>query len=151
MLCAVDEFSTFLDSLDKNSNGQCERSRYLSLWSGCSWRKNTKQAGLIEIENPRFQFTGFNQNFFLINLLKKGSHYDGFFPRFLMATPKEVFVNLMDKINAGEEEDSIDMENLMLKIFNEFFHNGCEFNLSDEALALLATYHDTEVVQKRSI
>ena len=68
LLCAVDEFSTFLDAMDKNTNGQSERFRYLSLWSGSCWRKNTKQAGLIEIKNPRFNFTGFNQNFFLINI-----------------------------------------------------------------------------------
>ena len=149
VLCAIDEFSTFLDSLDKNSTGQCEKSRYLSLWLGCSWRKNTKQAGLIEIESPRFQFTGFNQNFFLINLLKKGSHYDGFLPRFLVATPREVFSNLLDKINAGEESDKIDMECLIAKIVTDFFTNGCEFRLNDEALALFASYHDNDVVQKR--
>ena len=44
VLCAVDEFSSFVDSMDKNSNGNSERSR-LSLWSGCWWRKNTKQGG----------------------------------------------------------------------------------------------------------
>ena len=34
VITMVDEFSTFIDSLDKNSNGNSERSRYLSLWSG---------------------------------------------------------------------------------------------------------------------
>ena len=34
VLSFVDEFATFLDSLDKNSPSNAERSRYLSLWSG---------------------------------------------------------------------------------------------------------------------
>ena len=44
--CAVDEFTTFLDAMDKNSNGHGERFRYLSIWSGSIWSKRTKQGGL---------------------------------------------------------------------------------------------------------
>ena len=49
VLCAVDEFSSFLDAIDKNSNGNVERARYLSLWSGSSWSKKTKHGGNVEI------------------------------------------------------------------------------------------------------
>ena len=52
VLCAVDEFNTFMDGIDRNSNGNVERSRYLSLWSGCTWSKKTKHGGLCEIEHP---------------------------------------------------------------------------------------------------
>ena len=62
LLSMVDEFSTFLDTLDKNSNGNAERARYLSLWSGSDWSKRTKNGGLEVILNPRYNFTGFNQN-----------------------------------------------------------------------------------------
>ena len=45
VMCAVDEFATFLDALDKNSNGNAERSRYLSLWSGIDWSKKRNTEG----------------------------------------------------------------------------------------------------------
>ena len=69
LLSMVDEFTTFLDSLDKNTNGNAERARYLSLWSGSDWSKQTKNGGLEIIRNPRYNFTGYNQNYFLINLV----------------------------------------------------------------------------------
>ena len=56
---------SFLDSIDKNSNGNAERSGYLSLWSGSPWSKKTKHGGQVSIDNPRFQFVGFNQNYVL--------------------------------------------------------------------------------------
>ena len=70
LLSTVDEFTTYLDSLDKNTNGNAERARYLSLWSGSNWSKRTKNGGLEEIVNPRYNFTGFNQNYYLVNLIE---------------------------------------------------------------------------------
>ena len=148
VLCAVDEFSTFLDNLDKNSNGNAERSRYLSLWSGATWSKKTKNGGLVQIKDPRFNFTGFNQNFFLINLILKGNNYDGFLTRFLVATPQEIFTKLGDKIAAGDEDDTVDMQLIMNIIYNKF-KTGCTFKLSKEALRRLSDYHDDDVIVQR--
>ena len=39
VFAAVDEFCMFLDSLDNKSNGNAERYRYLTIWSGMPWSK----------------------------------------------------------------------------------------------------------------
>ena len=57
-----DEFSTFNDSLDKGNSGSCEKSRYLSLYSGSSWSKKTKTSGNIEVIDPRLNMFAFMQH-----------------------------------------------------------------------------------------
>ena len=118
------------------------------IWSGATWSKNTKNSGLVEIKNPRFHFTGFNQNFFLINLILKGNNYDGFLTRFLVATPQEIYTKLGDKINAGDQDDTVDMQNIMNIIYRKYI-NGCTFKLSEEALHSLTVYHDDDVLVNR--
>lgn len=149
VLCAVDEFSTFLDAMDKNSNGSAEKSRYLSLWSGCNWSKKTKHAGLEEIENPRFQFVGFNQNYYLINMIMNTNHFDGFLPRFLVATPKERYTTPSEKITASKEQDNLNMQTIFNKIFNTFFKQGFTFKLDQDALKVFESYHDNDVLEFR--
>ena len=148
LLSMVDEFTTFLDSLDKNTNGNAERARYLSLWSGSDWSKRTKNGGLECINSPRYNFTGFNQNYFLINLILNSNHYDGFLQRFLVATPAEVYVPLKEKVDASKEIDPIDMCKLF-KINHDIFSNGITFKMSDAAMALFENYHDNEVLMRR--
>ena len=148
MLSAVDEFTTFLDSLDKNSNGNAERARYLSLWSGSEWSKQTKNGGLEIIRNPRYNFTGFNQNYFLINLIVNCTHYDGFLQRFLIATPAEVYITLQQKVDSAKETDPINMDNILALLYKNF-ENGWQFKLSAVAMSLFTNYHDNEVLQYR--
>ena len=150
VLCAVDEFAIFLDAMDKNSNGNAEKCRYLSLWSGIEWSKKTKHGGLDLIKNPRFQFIAYNQNYFLMNLIKNLNHYDGFLPRFLVATPKEVYIPLREKINAAKENDDINMGKIMKNVFEHFHRNGgVSFELSSDAMNDFANYHDNDVLEFR--
>ena len=149
IMCAVDEFGTFLNSIDKHSNGNAERARYLSLWSESRWSKKTKNCGLEEICQSRFQFAGFNQNYFLINMILNTNQYDGFLPRFLVSTPEEVYVKLQDKIIAAETLDGLEMSKLFALVFQTFFKDGCIFKLSEEAMVLFASYHDQEVLEFR--
>ena len=149
VLCAVDEFSSFLDAMDKNSNGNVERSRYLSLWSGSTWSKKTKHGGHIQITEPRFQFVGFNQNYFLLNMVMNNNHFDGFLPRFLVATPKEEYITLKEKVDAAKSECQIDMQSVFNRIFQTFFNSGYTFNLDEESLQLFSSYHDNDVLEFR--
>ncbi|XP_066929300.1 uncharacterized protein [Clytia hemisphaerica] len=148
VLCAVDEFSTFLDAMDKNSNGNVERSRYLSLWSGSSWSKKTKHGGKVEIEDPRFSFYGFNQNYFLINMIVNSNHFDGFLPRFLVATSEEEYVPITEKIAASKTKVPLCIQNLFDKIFKHFYYKGHVFELDTEAFTLFASY-DQKVLDFR--
>ena len=104
--------------------------------------KKDKNGGLESVKNPRFQFVGFNQNFFLINLVKNMNHFDGFLPRFLVATPDEVYTNLEEKINAANESDEIDMKTILKNIFEHFFRDGLSFQLSERGMKVFAEYHD---------
>ena len=149
LLCAVDEFSSFIETMESNAKGSGDgRARYLSLWSAAPWRKNTKQAGLEEIQNPRFHFAGFNQNYFLINMVVNGSNYDGFLPRFLIATPREVFAPFMDKIDTANKEDELDICEVIGNIYDTYT-DGCEFEFNQEAIKAVATYHDDFVLEER--
>ena len=144
--CAVDELKAFLDVMDKNG-GHAERCRYLSLWSGLNWSKRTKGSGNNEVRNPRFNFTSFNQNYFLMELLLNNSHYDGFLPRFLVATPDEVFIGLDEKIDASKEHEPVNMRKLFRQLYGKF-RNGCIFVFDDEALEIFKMY-DQEVLDAR--
>lgn len=148
VFAAVDEFSTFLDSLDRGSNGNADRARYLSLWSGSSWSKRTKLDGLEEITEPRYQMTSFYQNYFMISHIANDVHYDGFFSRFLIASPSEVYVTLQKKIGAALADDPIPMEDVF-SVMNSCFGDGFQFRLDEEALNLFSQYHDIEVLQYR--
>lgn len=144
--CAVDELKSFLDLMDKNG-GHAERCRYLSLWSGLDWSKRTKGTGICEITNPRFNFTSFNQNYFLIDLLLNSAHYDGFLPRFLVATPDEVFVGLDEKMKASKEREQINMRRIIRQIY-KYFRSGCIFVFDEKALNKFKQY-DQEVLDER--
>ena len=147
LLSMVDEFCTFVDSLDKNANGNSERSRYLSLRLGVHWAKRTKNNGLEEISNPRFHLCGFNQNYFLINMIGHSDQHDGFLARFLVASPSEVFVTLDKNIKANFES-TIDMIDVF-HIVNRLFEKGHVFRVDVDALDVFRDFHDNYVLQER--
>ena len=153
VLCAVDEFGSFLDAIDKNGNGNIEKYRYLSLYSGMSWAKKTKNSGLIKIEEPRFQLTAFYQNYHLINLVLNSNHSDGFLGRFLVATPKEEYITLSEKNNSVDEIDDpisvLNIQELFNRVYEKFFKDGAIFKLNDMATKLFENYHDNDVLLVR--
>ena len=122
--------------------------RYLSLWSGSSWSKKTKHGGKVEIEDPRFSFYGFNQNYFLINMIVNSNHFDGFLPRFLVATSEEEYIPITEKIAASKTKVGLSIQRLFDKIFKNFYENGHVFELDTEAFDLFATY-DQKVLDFR--
>ena len=73
------------------------------------------------------------------------NQYDGLLPRFLVATPEEVYVKLQDKIIP----DELEMSKLFALVVQTFFKDGCIFKLSKEAMVLFASYHDQEVLEFR--
>ena len=150
MTCAaIDEFSTFIDMLDSKQTGNAERSRYLSLWSGMSWQKKTKTAGLETITNPRFQFCSFLQNFYLMDMIVNNNQFDGFLPRFLVATPKEIFVPLKEKMKPVLEDEMIDISQVLSTLHENFFNGGVTWSLSENALKLFEEFHDIYVMNER--
>ena len=146
IISMVDEFSTFMDALDKNGTGNSERSRYLSLWSGIPWSKRTKNGGLEQVKCPRLQFTGFNQNWYLMNMMSM-PNYDGFMARFLVATPSEVYIPLSEKLNA-KNDAVIDMKAVLMNVQN-LFKDGHQFHLTTQAMEIFEDFHDNFVLKTR--
>jgi hypothetical protein len=151
ILCAVDEFSSFVDNMDKGATGHSERARYLSLHSGSSWEKQTKGGGCVSVLYPRFNFVSFIQNFPLINSMAKQNHYEGFFPRFMIATPREVFTTFGEKIESSENPDQVNMAEVLQKIYNRFHATTQHHHikLTAKAIEFLGRYHDDTVQRHR--
>ena len=149
MFAAIDEFSTFVDAIDERGGGNADRSRYLSLWSGVSWKKKTKTAGLESVENPRFQFTSFLQNFFLMDMIVNRNQFDGFLPRFIVATPKEVFVPIKEKMQQVFGPEDLDMEDLLSSMHSCFYPQGVTFKVDGEAMKPFEAFHDDYVMNER--
>ena len=148
ILGVFDEFSTFLDNLDKGSTGASEKGRYLSLFSAVDWSKKTKSSGSLQIRDPRFLIS-FTQPYYALNFVRNSLH-DGFFQRFLITIPAEVFVKIEEKMEASENNKSsiIDLSLIFEKIYKWCKGNN-KITLSDDAFECYKTYHD-EIVNFRA-
>jgi len=144
-----DEFSTFLDNLDKGTTGASEKGRYLSLFSAVDWSKKTKSAGSLNIKDPRFCMVSFTQPYYAYNFVQNSQH-DGFFQRFLITTPKEVLVMIDEKLEMVEKSKGnlIEMSSIFQLIFDHC-QNGNEIVLNKEAFNQYKIVHD-EIVKFRA-
>ena len=148
VLASVDEFSSFIDAMDKNTKNKDDKTRYLSLHSGASWTQKLKNS-LDHIENPRFHFMSFIQNFPLNNLVMKENHSEGFLPRFIIATPKEAFTTFNEKLEASNTLDNICMQDVFQMIFSNYFMETTYFSMHDDAKEIYRHYHDEVVLKER--
>ena len=143
--CAVlsmnDEFSTFLENLDK-TNGGIERSRVLNLYNATAWGKWTKTDGTVTIHDPRFNLVGFSQ---IENVIEFGQRNltDGFFQRFLCAVPEEIFVYRKEQKEAISNCDSvIDLEAILNIAYESCKNHDVVITLSKEAHTAYDTLYD---------
>ena len=117
-----DEFSTFVDSIDKGSSGSCERGRYLSLYSGVNWSKTTKSSGSINLKDPRFNLISYTQPHYAVNFTRT-SNKDGFFQRFLVTVPHDVFILSHEKtnLNSSITDTMVEMEQVLGNIMDHCY------------------------------
>ena len=78
ILGIYDEFSTFLDNMDKGTTGSSEKGRYLSLFSAVDWSKKTKSAGSLQIKDPRFSMISFTQPNYALNFVRNSQFFKNF-------------------------------------------------------------------------
>ena len=119
ILSAKDEFASFNDAFDKNSNNNMERSRFLSLYSCTHWSRTTKTNGTISMADPRFNLISFTQPFYLVNFARS-STMDGFFQRFMTSVPKEIMVKRAEKKamkKEYEQKSMLDMNKLLRLLY----------------------------------
>ena len=69
-----DEFSNFVENLDRGSTGNGEKSRILTLYNGSNWSKKTKTSGCFTIEDPRLNIVGFTQPYYLFHFARTPSN-----------------------------------------------------------------------------
>ena len=148
-LGCYDEFATFLDGLDKGASCSFERSRYLSLFNGSNWSKKQQTSGSLILKDPRFHLLSFTQPYSLINFARQGNH-DGFFQRFLITCPKEVYIRIEEKESSSEKsKDGLQMKNILAEVYSESCTNDINnLHLSDDAMEIYRTAHD-EIVDYR--
>ena len=117
VLAVHDEFAAFNDSLDKGCSGSSEKARYLSLYSGTNWSKKTKTNGNTDMIDPRFNLIAYTQPYYATQFAQN-NFYDGFFQRFLLSVPEEVFITMQKKKEyLSEYEDVINMQQCLKAIY----------------------------------
>ena len=89
-------------------------------------------------------------------MVVNNNHSDGFLGRFLVATPKEEYITLKEKIDSIEEnvdnnagEIVISIQDVFNKIYEKFFAEGTIFKLDRGAMDLFEVYHDNDVLKTR--
>lgn len=96
LMGVYDEFSTLIDNIDKGSTGSIEKGRYISLYSAVDWSKKTKSAGNMLVKDPgRLNMISYTQPFYATNFARNNLQ-DGFFQRFLITVPCEVFIKMKE-------------------------------------------------------
>ena len=143
-----DEFQNLLDNINTNS-GNLERSRVLSLYNAKTWSKVTKTYGHVIVEDPRFTILGFTQN---ENVVKFGQDYttDGFFQRYLVVMPKEVYIyrqEIKEAINSAKSV--IDLQSVLGVLHENCTETDITVNLSEPAEYLYDEYYDQTVDFRR--
>ena len=143
ILGVFDEFSVCVDNMDKGNSGTAERGRYLSLYDASNWMKSTKSSGTVKIEDPRFNLISFTQPYFALNF-SRNSTCDGFYQRFLLTIPQEVFVTFDQKEAKINEitQTEFQMSTIFKNIAQEC-KGGLTLHLDDDALTAFKCYHDS--------
>ena len=136
-----DEFSTFIDGLDNGKNSVADKSRILSLYNGSSWSKKTKTSGSFHLSSTRFNLVAFTQPNYLINFSRdKLNQCDGFFQRFLIGCPQEVYIKMEEQQESLKRtNDNVNMGSVLKDIFDHC-KEPCEIHLSKEAAELYKEY-----------
>ena len=141
-----DEFSTFIDGLDNGKNSVADKSRILSLYNGSSWSKKTKTSGSFHLSSTRFNLVAFTQPNYLINFSRdKLNQCDGFFQRFLIGCPQEVYIKMEEQQESLKRtNDNVNMGSVLKDIF-DYCKEPCEIKLSKEAAEIYKDYFNSIV------
>ena len=140
-----DEFATFNDNLDKGNSGSSEKARYLSLYSGSSWSKRTKTSGCLEMNDPRFHMFAFTQPYYAAQFARNNLH-DGFYQRFLLSLPREVYVKIDQKKDLlAKNETLLDMKITLEQIYTRCSQGNVRLTLTEDAKKLYEEHHDSIV------
>ena len=98
--------------LYKPTGSKIDKTTLLSLFNGGSWNRNFKNnTTTTKMPNTAFNYTGFIQPKFLIEMLQRDDH-DGFYDRLLVVCPEELVVPFKDL--------QVPMPDNMVKFFDVF-------------------------------
>ena len=134
--------------LYKPSGSRIDKTTLLSLFSGGSWQRNFKNATADDkMETTAFNYTGFIQPKFLIDMLSRDDH-DGFYDRIMVCCPSELVVSFKE-LQVPLLDNVITFYDVF-KTIRDLHQTGdtITYKFTNEALENLAEMHDNLQNQK---
>ena len=134
--------------LYKPSGSRIDKTTLLSLFSGGSWQRNFKNATADDkMETTAFNYTGFIQPKFLIDMLSRDDH-DGFYDRIMVCCPSELVVPFKE-LQVPLPDNIITFYDVF-KTIRDLHQTGdtITYKFTNEALDNLAEMHDNLQNQK---
>lgn len=124
-----DEISVLLSSL--NSDATFEAS-FLSMFSGSTIKKNTKQGGYLEVKNPFIQVVGFSQPDTILADYSRKEDTGGKYDRFIFSYGKLKYKDL-SKEGLVDPLEIMDIDTLLRTIIMTHKGQGAEYVFTTEA------------------
>lgn len=143
-----DEFSSFLDNMDRYTHGSSEQA-YLSLFNGKPISKNRKSENVsVRINNPFLTIIGTIQLDIMTDLMEGRRKKNGFFERLLLAFPKnEIYPYWSDLRQKDSNEFCSKWKDLVHFVYDEsnrrMSEGGRILTLSEEACTVLDQWQKT--------
>ena len=111
--------------------------------TGLRGAKKTKTSGCFDITDPRFNLVAYTQPEYLIQFARnKSNQTDGFFQRFLISVPDEVFIKRAEQKEALEKLNNvIDMKCILKSIYDVCSAKPMGLKLTAGAEKLYDQYH----------
>ncbi len=145
ILAVYDEVMALYQQLDlyKPTGSRIDKTTLLSLFNGGSWNRNFKNNKTTnKMENTAFNYTGFIQPKFLVEMLQREDQ-DGFYDRLMVACPPEIVVPFGD-LQVPMPMDIVQLYEVFkyvrqLHVTNE---DVIVYTFSQEAIETFAEMHD---------
>ena len=121
------------------------------------WSKHTKTVTPVEVQDPRFNLICYTQPSNAAKFATKDNTDDGFFQRFMLTLPQEVFVYATDVKAAAQQTNNGDsliaMPAIIKWIYEKCRNEQVHLSLNHDALPYYETIYDENVryVCKKSV
>lgn len=150
-----DEFSSFLDNMDRYTHGSSEQA-YLSMFNGNPISKNRKGEKLsLRINDPFITITGTIQLGIITDLMEGRRKKNGFFERLVFAYPKKEIFPLWKDLRKKKSSDHYHLwERTIVSLYDEsnrrIADGGRVLTLSEEACEVIDKWQQMNIERIRN-
>lgn len=100
--------------------------------------------------DPRYNMFAFTQPYYAVQFAQNNTSY-GFYQRFLLSVPQEVYVKINDKKQLKEQQEQlVDVGKILKKIYEKCSNENIQLVLTTEAMQVYEKYHDEVVDYRKS-